>query len=268
MPTYALGDIQGCYEPLQSLLARVKFDPARDRLWLAGDLVNRGPQSLEVLRWAYAQRERLTITLGNHDLHALAVWHGAAPAKGKDTLDELLAAPDAGLLFDWLRQQPLFHFDPQLGYAMVHAGVIPAWDVATARARAGEVQEVLARRPRDLLEHMYGDDTLEWSEGIAGSQRLRMLTNIFTRMRFCTAEGKLEFKSKGPANSAPSGYLPWFAHASRRTAGTRLLFGHWATLSGVTDSRDAIALDTGCVWGNCLRALRLEDGACFHESCA
>ncbi|MBL6749198.1 MAG: symmetrical bis(5'-nucleosyl)-tetraphosphatase [Nevskia sp.] len=261
MATFIVGDVQACLDPLRRLLDQVGFDPAGDRLWLVGDLVNRGPHSLQTLRFVRGLGSSAATVLGNHDLHLLAVAHGRR--KGRlDTLDELLAAPDRDELLDWLRRQPLLHEAPSGAVAMIHAGLPPQWDLATARRCAEEVQAVLRGDGwTELLAQMYGDEPDTWDEGLAGMPRLRFIINCFTRLRFCTAGGRIELHSKGAPGSQPAGLLPWFAVPGRRSAQTTLLFGHWSTLGQVHWPEYRVyGLDTGAVWGARLTALRLEDG--------
>ncbi|MGR8918093.1 MAG: symmetrical bis(5'-nucleosyl)-tetraphosphatase [Gammaproteobacteria bacterium] len=266
MPTYAVGDIQGCRAELEDLLAALRFDPARDRLWLTGDLVNRGPDSLGVMRLVMALDACVVTVLGNHDLHLVALARSAnARLKRKDTVDDILEAPERDAIVDWLRRRPLLHHDPALGAAMVHAGVPPAWDLPLARALAGEVEGVL--RDDDalpaFLAAMYGDEPRHWDPALTGMARLRFVTNCFTRMRYLAADGGLELGEKrGPAQAAAE-LLPWFMHPARRTRGTRIAFGHWSTLEladAEQDLHNVFALDTGAVWGGRLTAVCLEDG--------
>jgi bis(5'-nucleosyl)-tetraphosphatase (symmetrical) len=268
MATYAIGDIQGCFHELMLLLEKVAFDPARDTLWLTGDLVNRGPQSLEVLRFVKGLGERAVTVLGNHDLHLLAVSEGRhRHFKETDTLGGVLQASDREELMAWLRRQPLLHHDPDLGWTMVHAGLPPQWDLDTARACAREVEAVL-RSPAygDFIEHMYGNRPDRWSEDLSGWDRLRYSVNCFTRLRFVTRDGALDFVHKGAPDSAGD-HLPWFRVPGRRSADTPILFGHWSTL-GFHRGDNVCALDTGCLWGGALTALRLEDGQATHLPCA
>jgi len=268
MATYVIGDVQGCYDPLCRLLEQIGFDEARDRLWFVGDLVNRGPRSLEVLRLLTSLSRSLVVTLGNHDLHALALWYRVKKPKATDTLDALLKAPDAPEHFEWLRHCQLFHQDPHLKCSMVHAGVIPGWDLETAGLRAREAEAALrSSAPEAFLAEMYGNTPERWSESLTGHERLRVITNILTRLRFCTAQGVLDLKSKEGLEAAPPGYLPWFGHARRKTTADRIYFGHWARLRGESHVANAIATDTACVWGECLTALRVEDGARFQAPC-
>jgi len=268
MAVYAIGDVQGCYDLLQRLLEKIAFDPTQDTLWLVGDLVNRGPQSLEVLRLACSLGERAVAVLGNHDLTLLAVAEGLRPHKRKDTLQALLRAPDSAELLHWLRQCPLLQHDPKLGFTMVHAGLAPGWDLATAQACAGEVEAVL-RGPdyRDFLAVMFGNEPRYWRDDLQGSERLRFIVNSFTRMRFCDPVGGLDFVHKGPPGSQPADLMPWFAVPGRRSVDLRIVFGHWAAL-GFYRQPGIYALDSGCAWGNRLTALRLEpDPVAFQIDC-
>ncbi|MFU6376753.1 symmetrical bis(5'-nucleosyl)-tetraphosphatase [Metapseudomonas otitidis] len=269
MTTYAVGDLQGCLDPLKCLLDRVAFDPVRDRLWLVGDLVNRGPKSLETLRFLFAMRDSVTCVLGNHDLHLLAVAHNVERLKKSDTLREIIEAPDAGDLLDWLRRQKLVHYDEARDIAMVHAGIPPMWTLAKALKRAAEVEEALlddARLPL-FLEGMYGNDPACWDSDLHGITRLRVITNYFTRMRFCKADGTLDLKSKEGADTAPPGYRPWFAHPSRKTRGQKIIFGHWAALEGKCNEPGLHALDTGCVWGGTMTLLNIDNGQRISCDC-
>jgi bis(5'-nucleosyl)-tetraphosphatase (symmetrical) len=257
MAIYAVGDVQGCYDELRALLERVRFDPACDRLWLTGDLVLRGPRSLQVLRFARALGERAVTVLGNHDLHLLAVAQGVRQDRSADVA-EVLAAPDRDELLEWLRTRPLLHHDAALGYTMLHAGLPPAWDLAQARACAGEVEAAL-RGPayRELLAHMYGDGPDRWSEDLTGWERLRFIINCFTRLRYCDDSGRLALQEKGPPGSQPAPLRPWFAIPGRVSADLKIVFGHWSTL-GPCSAPGVFPLDTGCLWGGALTALRLD----------
>ena len=257
MATFAVGDIQGCHDELQRLLERIDFDAAEDRLWFTGDLVNRGPRSLATLRFVKSLGEHAVCVLGNHDLHLLAVAAGTAKPRPNDTLDEVLAAPDRDELLDWLRRRPLFHHDATLGYTLVHAGLPPQWDLAQAEGCARELESVLRADPADFFRHMYGNEPRCWSPKLRGMERLRFIVNCFTRLRYCNAEGELDLKAKGAPGSQPEGYLPWYAVPGRRSAGLHILFGHWSTL-GEVDGFEVYNLDTGCVWGGRLTALRLD----------
>lgn len=268
MSTYAIGDIQGCYDQLMQLLEQIRFDPAHDQLWFAGDLVNRGPKSLEVLRFVRDLGSSAVTVLGNHDLHLLAVWQDRHHHfKSNDTLLPIIKAPDCDELCNWLRRQPLLHHDATLNYVMVHAGLPPQWDLATAQRLAGEVESVL--RGKDFIafmENMYGNKPKLWAEELRGWDRLRFAVNCFTRLRFCTMQGELDFHHKGKPGSEEGEVMPWFAVPQRRSRDQRILFGHWSTL-GFHRDNNVCALDTGCLWGGALTALRLEDGAAFHLGC-
>ncbi|WP_434773156.1 symmetrical bis(5'-nucleosyl)-tetraphosphatase [Pseudomonas entomophila] len=269
MAVYAVGDLQGCLQPLKCLLERVRFDPKVDRLWLVGDLVNRGPESLETLRYLYGIRDSLVCVLGNHDLHLLAAWHDVGRLKKGDTLREILDAPDAPQLLDWLRRQKLLHYDEARGVAMVHAGIPPQWTLGTALDLAAEVEQALRDDTRLTLylEGMYGNEPNKWSKRLTGIERLRVITNYLTRMRFCTAEGKLDLKSKEGLGSAPKGYKPWFAHERRRARHVKIIFGHWAALEGRVEVPDVIALDTGCVWGGAMTLYNVDTGDYHRCDC-
>lgn len=269
MATYAIGDIQGCLEPFQCLLKKIAFDPARDKLWLAGDLINRGPDTLATLRYLYKLRESLTIVLGNHDLHFIAVYYGLRKQNKNDTLEQLLIAPDRADLVYWLRQQKLVHHDPVLGYTMVHAGIPPQWDLQQAIERATEVELALrSDNPDRFLTGMYGNAPAIWNDQLVGVDRLRVITNYFTRMRFCNAAGELELQTKESADAAPAGFAPWFTFFNRKMKNEKIIFGHWAALEGKANIANVFALDTGCVWGGTLTAMRLEDGVRFSCKCA
>jgi bis(5'-nucleosyl)-tetraphosphatase (symmetrical) len=253
---YLIGDVQGCCDALQRLLQRLDFSPSRDRLWLLGDLVNRGPASLATLRTLIALGDAATCLLGNHDLHLLATHHGVRRPHRGDTLDDILAAPDRAALMDWLRHQRMAVFEA--GWLMVHAGVPPPWTRDETLVLAGEVEDVL-RGPDlpDFLHAMYGNEPARWSPALTGNDRLRFTVNALTRLRFCSADGTLDFKAKDGAGAAPEGFLPWFDVPGRRTAGVPIAFGHWSTL-GLVDRPDLLALDTGCVWGGRLTAARVD----------
>lgn len=260
MATYAVGDLQGCLEPLKCLLERVAFDQTRDKLWLVGDLVNRGPQSLQTLRFLYSIRESLVCVLGNHDLHLLAAGHDIERLKKSDTLREILEAPDRAELLEWLRQQKLMHYDEQRNIALVHAGIPPQWSLRKALKCAAEVEEVLRddNRLTPYLDGMYGNEPLKWDNDLKGVTRLRVITNYFTRMRFCTREGKLDLKSKEGVDTAPAGYAPWFTYDERKTRDVKIIFGHWAALEGHCNQPGVFALDTGCVWGGSMTLMNVD----------
>jgi bis(5'-nucleosyl)-tetraphosphatase (symmetrical) len=258
MTTYAIGDIQGCYSAFRRLLDAIDFEPARDRLWLVGDLVNRGPQSLAVLRFVKNLGARAVTVLGNHDLHLMVVAAGYARQHDGDTLNAILRAPDRDELLDWLRQRKLMHAAGR--YAMVHAGLLPQWSIAKALRLAREAEDALQGDGYDdFLRHMYGNKPDRWRDDLTGVDRLRVIINAMTRIRLCTTKGKMEFTHKGRPEHLPRGYQPWFKAARRRSRATTVLFGHWAALGLYTDD-NVIGLDTGCVWGRKLSAFRLSDG--------
>ena len=269
MATYAVGDLQGCLEPQQCLLKQVAFDPAKDRLWLVGDLVNRGPQSLATLRFLYDIRESLVCVLGNHDLHLLAAGRNIERLKKNDTLREILEAPDCAQLLEWLRQQKLMHYDQQRDIALVHAGIPPQWSLRKAMKCAAEVEEVLRddNRIAPYLDGMYGNDPAKWDSDLKGVTRLRVITNYFTRMRFCTSEGKLDLKSKEGVGTALPGYKPWFTYKERKTKGLKIIFGHWAALEGQCDEPGIFALDSGCVWGGAMTLMNVDTFERLHCQC-
>lgn len=257
MSTYAIGDVQGCHEQLLRLLERIDFDPARDTLWFVGDLVNRGPQSRAVVRFVKALGDRAVTVLGNHDLSLLVVAEGVRRAHASDTFSDILDAPDREELLHWLRHQKLMHADGR--YAMVHAGLLPQWSIPVAQTLAREVEDAL-RGPawREFLREMYGNEPVRWSDALRGYERLRVIVNAMTRLRLCAPDGAMEFSHKLGLENAPSGFLPWYDAPGRASADTTIVFGHWAAL-GLVVREDVVALDTGCVWGRKLSALRLDD---------
>src|SRR3990167_3562798 len=260
MATYAIGDIQGCFTPLQKLLDKISFNPAQDTLWFTGDLVNRGPHSLKVLRFVKQLGAHQKTVLGNHDLHLLAVAYGTQKVSQHDTLNDILTAPDKDELIDWLRHCPLIHHDPSLGFTMTHAGIAPSWSIDKALLLASEVATVLqSATPQDFLQAMYGNQPDHWDDRLSGWDRLRCITNYFTRMRFCHPDGRLNLCHKGMIAKTPKELIPWFQFPHRVSANDKLIFGHWAALSGVTNTPRVYALDTGCAWGCQLSGLRLED---------
>jgi len=271
MATYAIGDIQGCYKPLQQLLDKIAFNPATDRLWSAGDMVNRGPDSLAVLRFFKNLDDSAVAVLGNHDLHLLAVAHGNREKhRSSDTLDAVLQAPDQAELIEWLRQRPFLHHDSVLDYTLIHAGLAPQWDLAMARACAGELESALrGKHYLDYLQTLYGNPKQGWSNKLRGQARLQFMTAIFTRLRYCDRKGAPLFKYKmapqSPTATQDTVYS-WFEHPKRASRDCRLVFGHWATL-GLYQGNNVIGLDSGCVWGGQLSALRLEDQQIFQVSC-
>ncbi len=256
MALYLIGDVQGCDGALERLLDAVAFSPSRDRLVLLGDLVNRGPASLAVLRRAMALGDAVACLLGNHDLHLLAVSQGVRKPHRSDTVGDILAAPDRDALLDWLRHRPLAL--QERGVLMVHAGVLPQWTAGQALRLAGEVERVLQGADWHVFMHqMYGNQPDQWHDGLQGAARLRVIVNALTRLRFCSADGRMEFESKDAAGaSAPLGFMPWFDVPGRRTASDVVAFGHWSML-GWMDRPDVLSLDTGCVWGGALSAVRV-----------
>ncbi|AMO23969.1 symmetrical bis(5'-nucleosyl)-tetraphosphatase [Ramlibacter solisilvae] len=256
MALYLIGDVQGCDAPLGRLLEKIGFSASRDTIFMLGDLVNRGPQSDRVLRRLMGYGAAARCLLGNHDLSLLAVAHGDRAPHGNDTMDAVLAAPDREAMLDWLRHQRMAILEH--GLLMVHGGVLPQWDAARTLALAGEV-EALLRGPGllDFLPRMYGNLPAQWSDSLAGADRLRVIINALTRLRFCTPDGVMDLKVSGKPAAAPPGMLPWFEVPGRKTAGQPIAFGHWSTL-GYLRRPDIISLDTGCVWGGCLSALRLD----------
>lgn len=258
MSIYAIGDVQGCHAELQRLLERIAFDPARDQLWFVGDLVNRGPDSLGVLRFVCALGESAIVVLGNHDLHLLAVAAGNTKHAQKGTLEAVLKAPDRDELLAWLRHRPLLHHAPELGVTLIHAGLPPQWDLAQARACAAELETALrGDHHLDFLLNMYGNKPNRWSDALGGLKRLRFITNSLTRLRFCTADGALALKEKGEIGSQSPGLVPWFQAPGRRTRNERIIFGHWSTL-GYWSGENTWAIDSGCLWGGSLTALRVD----------
>jgi len=260
MAVYAIGDIQGCFDELLQLLDKINFDPSDDQLWFCGDLVNRGPKSLETLRFVKGLGDSAITVLGNHDLHMLAKAYGHGKQLDKDTLDPIFEAQDRDELLGWLHCQPLIHHDPQLNWTLVHAGLVPQWDLATAKACAAELEAKL--RGDDYMEFiqvMYGNLPDRWSEDLEGIDRLRFITNVFTRIRFCYPDGTLELKAKGALGSQKEGTIPWYEVPGRKTEQERIVFGHWSTL-GVGMRKNTLALDGGCLWGGQLVAARLDCG--------
>jgi bis(5'-nucleosyl)-tetraphosphatase (symmetrical) len=255
---YIVGDLQGCCDALERLLAEIGFSPSRDHLAMVGDLVNRGPDSLGTLKRLRGMGDAATCLLGNHDLHLLAVAHGVRKPRKDDTLDDILGSKKRGEWLDWLRQRRMAHrLD---GWLLVHAGVVPQWDADKTLALAAEIEALLrgAGLP-DMLNTMYGNEPAQWSDALQGPERWRFIINVLTRIRFCTPEGRLDLKIKEGADAAPPGFKPWFGIAGRRSAGTPIAFGHWSTL-GRIDRPDLLALDTGCVWGGQLSAVRVDGG--------
>jgi len=266
MAVWAIGDVQGCCAALERLLERIEFRRSRDTLWFTGDLVNRGLQSLEVLRLVRDLGPRAITVLGNHDLHLLALAAGL-PVKKRDTLEDVLRAPDRHGLLGWLRGRPLLHHDPTLGYTMVHAGLMPGWTLGDARRLAAEAAAVLQDEAgsNNFFRHMYGDLPDRWSEKLRGYDRTRVIVNAFTRMRYCDLDGGMDLHQKGAPGSQPPDLLPWFEAPRRRSRELRIVFGHWSTLGRFHD-RGVHCLDSGCVWGSELTAMRLDLPAPRFES--
>jgi bis(5'-nucleosyl)-tetraphosphatase (symmetrical) len=258
---YAIGDVQGCYEPLQRLLELIEFDERRDRLWFVGDLVNRGPESLAVLRFIRALPIPPIVTLGNHDLHLLASLFGVDPWKGHDdTIQDILLAPEAEELGHWLRNQSIAYSSPELNTVICHAGIAPFWDLPKAMQLAKELEEKLSGDNfREFLSQIYGEKPDIWSDDLTGIDRLRAITNYFTRMRFCDVDGRLNLSYRGTLEEAPANLYPWYAVPGRKDIALDIIFGHWAALQGICPNPKIHALDTGCLWGGQLTALRLQD---------
>jgi bis(5'-nucleosyl)-tetraphosphatase (symmetrical) len=262
LATYAIGDIQGCHAELCDLLDLIGFSPRNDRLWLVGDLVNRGPDSLAVLREVKALGDAAIAVLGNHDFHLLTIAAGHRRPHRGDTLDAVLAAPDRDELIAWLAARPLVHLDSQR--LMVHAGLLPSWTPATAKMLSGEVAEVLTGAGAgEFLRELYGDEPSTWRDTLTGIDRLRAIVNVCTRLRFCTAGDTMEFREKRGADHAPAGFLPWFAQPDRRSAQMSVVCGHWSTLELMLRP-NVWMLDSGCVWGGALTAIRFEDGRVYQ----
>ncbi len=260
MSIYVVGDLQGCYDELQLLLEKVKFDPAEDVLWSCGDMVNRGPKSLKTLRFCKSLGTAFVNVLGNHDLHMLAVARGHRKLRSADTFGKVLIAPDREEILDWLRSMPLFHYDSNHNIAMVHAGVPPIWGLKKCLTHSAEISSILNSAQCDLfLAKMYGNTPNLWDDALSGPERWRCITNYFTRMRFCDAQGKLELTTTSGPGNAPKGYAPWYSFEGKIFKKMPVLFGHWAALMGETGNPRAIALDTGCAWGSKLTLCELTE---------
>ena len=267
MSVYAIGDVQGCCDELLQLMEILRFDPARDNLWFTGDLVNRGTQSLEVLRLVKSLGDRAAVVLGNHDLHLLAVAAGVSRLRPKDSFMDVLEAYDRDTLLSWLRQQSLLHHDARLGYTLIHAGFPPQWDLATARACAAEAEQALHGADAEgFFRHMYGDSPQQWQSDLNGTDRIRFIVNCFTRLRYCDATGRLALQYKGAPGTQDVGVMPWFQVPNRNSTDMKILFGHWSTL-GRYQGDGVYGLDSGCIWGGSLTALRLDDGQWFSVPC-
>ena len=266
MATYAIGDLQGCYKQLQHLIELIAFSPTRDKLWFVGDIVNRGPDSLSLLRFLSQLGNSATIVLGNHDLHLLLVAEGLTTQRGGDTLAAILKAPDRDQLLYWLRHQKMLHIEDE--YILVHAGLLPSWSALFALELAQEVEATLqSNNYADLLLHLYGNQPDQWYDDLEFYDRLRLIVNALTRLRICTKEGKMEFSYKGPIETIPNGYFPWFDVPGRQSQKSTIIFGHWSAIK-LQCRHNLIALDTGCLWGGELTAIRLEDRKIFQVPCA
>ena len=266
MATYAIGDLQGCFATLQALLKILLFDPARDRLWFVGDLVNRGPASLECLRFIKSLGDRAVAILGNHDLHLLAVAEGVKETSKRDTLQQILDVPDSAALLDWLRQQPLLHAEGE--FVMVHAGLLPQWDLSLAIALAADAARALRGTDyRHFLTNMYGNKPVRWRDDLQGMERLRITVNAMTRMRVLEADGSMDLAFKGALADRPNGTAPWFELRHASFEGKTILAGHWSAL-GLFFAPGFVGLDSGCAWGQTLTAMRLEDRAIFQTTYA
>jgi bis(5'-nucleosyl)-tetraphosphatase (symmetrical) len=265
MATYAIGDVQGCFDELRKLLDAFRFDGTNDRLWFVGDLVNRGPASLATLRFVRDLGDRAVVVLGNHDLHLLAVAQGHAKSRREDTLNEVIASADRDDLLDWLRGRPMIHVAGN--HTLVHAGLLPQWDIPKARSLAQEVESEL-RGPGyvEFLSKLYGSRPDRWADDLRGADRLRVIVNAMTRLRFCTPEGVMEFHTKGETTRAPDGYLPWFDVPGRKSADSTVICGHWSAM-GLRLAPNLLALDSGCVWGGRLSAIRLDDRRLYQVPC-
>jgi len=267
MPTYAIGDVQGCFQELEDLLDKINFDNKKDRLWFTGDLVNRGPDSLSTLRLAKSL-DAISV-VGNHEFHLLAIAAGKYPHGKKDTLKDVLAADDRDELLRWVRHLPLLYHDRESDLVMIHAGLPPQWDLHESAERAGEVEATIrSDASNDFFAHMYGNQPDQWNEGLTGWDRLRFITNALTRMRFCNNDGKMNFSDKGPPGTQSKSYKPWFKVKSRKSRNEKIIFGHWASLYhgniNAFELDNIYPLDTGCVWGRTLTAMRLEDYKYFE----
>lgn len=266
MPTYAIGDVQGCFDALTRLLKHIDYKPVKDELWFAGDLVNRGEDSLSSLRLIkkLVEQDNAKVVLGNHDLHLLAVYAGIGKPKKKDTISDILKADDVDELMDWLRQQPLFYWQKDKNLAMVHAGIPPIWSLQQTQCLSDEVTNTLSSDNWcDFIENMYGNEPDVWNDSLTSHDRIRVIVNYLTRMRVIDHQAKLNLKFKAEPEFAPEGFKPWFDYENTALKNTNLVFGHWAALNGKCTKTNYFALDTGCVWGNKLSALRLEDKRWF-----
>ena len=261
MAVYAIGDIQGCYDELMHLLHHINFDEQRDTLWFAGDLVNRGPKSLQTLKFVHGLGKSAITVLGNHDLHLLAAANGNGKRLKEPDLKAILKTKGSDTLIEWLQQCPLLHRDKKLGFTLIHAGLPPQWSPKQARAYAKEVEDVLrGAEAKSYFKEMYGNEPKVWHDQLEGMDRHRFITNCFTRLRYCDKEGRLALKEKGAVGTQPKNYMPWYEVPGRRSVDERIIFGHWSTL-GYSQSHNVWAIDSGCLWGGKLTALRLDNGA-------
>jgi len=261
MASYAIGDVQGCFDELQALLRQINFNSDRDQLWFCGDLVNRGPKSLETLRFIKALEDNAISVLGNHDLHLLATFYNNKKPSRKDTFDELLAADDLNMLLHWLRQRPLLHYDEEHNVTLVHAGIPPQWSISKARQLATEMAQLLQGDNHvNFYKHMYGDKPFIWHETLSGWQRYRFITNMLTRLRYCDIDGKPALSAKGPPGSQAQHLFPWYEIPDRESQSDTIIFGHWSTLphAGISNINNAYAIDSGCLWGGALTAMRID----------
>ena len=260
MAVYAIGDVQGCFAALQQLLKNIGFDANTDTLWFTGDLVNRGPQSADVIRFVMGLGDRAISVLGNHDLHLLVAAAGKAKIRRRDTFADVLQSQDRDQLLGWLRRRPLLHHDADLGLTLIHAGLLPQWDLEMAAGLASEVESALRRSDYDeFFAHMYGNRPRVWREDLGGWDRLRLIVNAFTRLRYCDHSGHMDLSPTGAPGSQPKHLVPWFQLPDRRTKDLTIIFGHWSSL-GIWQKDGVIGLDTGCVWGRMLTAVRLDEG--------
>jgi len=266
MTTYVIGDLHGCLNPLKKLLDKIRFDPVNDKLWFAGDLVNRGPKSLQTLRFVKSLGDSAITVLGNHDLHLLAVAYGYRKPSGKDTLKPILKAPDNDELCDWLASQPLLHNDNTLGFTLVHAGIHPQWSLKRAKRLAKQLHLALMEDPDTLFENMYGNTPRYWSRELTGHKLNRFAINVFTRMRFCHADGAMEFAHNGSPVKAPKNLIPWYAVERKKPLKNRVVFGHWSSHPSMSPDH-VMPTDRGCLWGGCLSAYALETQRSIWVSC-
>lgn len=266
MTTYVIGDLQGCLNPLQKLLDKVKFDPANDKIWFVGDLVNRGPASLKTLRYVKSLGKSAVTVLGNHDLHLLAVAYGYRKPSAKDTMGGIIKAPDRDELCDWLIARPLLHVDEKLGHTLVHAGIHPHWSLKRAKKIARKLHNALIEEPDRVLENMYGNTPENWSKSLKADKRNRFAINVFTRMRYCRADGSLDFDFNGSPAAASKQLYPWYAVPDRKPLKTRIIFGHWSSHPGMSPAH-VMPTDRGCVWGGCLTAYAIERNKSVWVKC-